>query len=108
MSASSRFAPRISAGAIFVLASSLSFPALAYDDVPDPVYFGVEAAPEPGYAPGRSAARVYGYGPVYRVEPQPRSRRDNEPLGTYAPNEPSNLSPSRGFFLGIERKAGGD
>jgi hypothetical protein len=38
------------------------------------------------------------------VEP----RIDRRPLGIYAPNEPTNLSPPRGYFLGIDRTVGGD
>jgi hypothetical protein len=62
-----------------------------------------------GYAPFRPSARVYGYGPVYAAEPlSSELRGDRRPLGIYAPHEPTNLSPSRGYFLGIQRGSGGD
>jgi len=85
--------------------------AQAYDDVPD----GALSEPAPvisgpvyGYAAARPGARVYGYGPVHRMDVEPMVRRDRRPLGTYAPSESDNLSPPRAFFRGIERESGGN
>jgi hypothetical protein len=102
-----------------VLASSAWAAERRYDDVPDGgnFYFypgpGVDYSGPAARAPvaSRPGARVYGYGPVYRYNAPryaapPPVARDQAPLGTYAPAEPENLSPSRGFFLGIERQAG--
>lgn len=123
MSGSDSLACAVCAGVAIVLASSAWSAAGAYDDVPEPGYYVIAPAePVPvygysavrpgvrvyGYLADRPGARVYGYGPVYRAEPLPSPRRDRQPLGTYAPSEPSNLSPPRGFFLGLERVTGGD
>jgi len=102
------FSMALMAASALVAVSALS-PAGAYDDVPGPTYDSPPATPPVaayGYAPVQPGVRVYGYGPVYG-EPAP-PRRDREPLGTYAPSEGDNLSPSRGFFRGIERESGGN
>jgi hypothetical protein len=60
-----------------------------------------------GYAPARPAVRVYGYGPVYAAETPPAElQSDRRPLGIYAPHEPTDLSPPRSFFLGLDRTSG--
>jgi hypothetical protein len=126
MSISRRFASASLFGVVALLASAVSSTVFAYDDVPGPLFTYVDPlaapagpvygyapirqrAPVYGYAPVRPSVRVYGYGPVYAPEPLPADlRRDRRPLGIYAPHEPTNLSPSRGYFLGIQRGAGGD
>jgi len=135
MSISCRFASALLVGAGALLASSAFFTAFAYDDVPGPSYGYIDplVAPGPvyeyapvrsrvrvygyapvrrgarvyGYAPARPAVRVYGYGPVYAAETPPAElRSDRRPLGIYAPHEPTDLSPPRSFFLGLDRTSG--
>jgi hypothetical protein len=127
MSISCRFASASLIAAAALLASAASSTAFAYDDVPGPSFAYVDPLVAPagpvygyyapvgpsvrvyGYAPARRRARVYGYGPVYAAEPlSSELRGDRRPLGIYAPHEPTNLSPSRGYFLGIQRGSGGD